>query len=79
MDSLFLAGVVLGSQHLLDPVPSLDRHQRLMPSGIPSPAVADEALVVGMLEQADEVGDDQGLRGLARPRHASQARFGDLG
>jgi hypothetical protein len=76
--ALLLPGVPFGLQDSLDLVPGLHRHQRLMGALVANPPVAHNALVVGVLEQAHEVGDHQGLGNLARPRHAGQASLGDF-
>src|SRR5262249_48704025 len=54
---LLLAGGVLCVEHSLDPVPGLDADERLVGAWVVDAAVADVALVVGVVEQPMELRD----------------------
>jgi len=74
-----LTGVALLGEQLLDSRPGPHRHQRLVLAGVLLAAIADDALVVGILEQDVEVREHQGLRRGLGARGAVEAPLGGFG
>ncbi|HLM85449.1 MAG TPA: hypothetical protein VK272_04585 [Solirubrobacteraceae bacterium] len=77
--ALLLAGEVLGGQELLNLVPRLRRHKRLVLAGVDRASVAHHPHVVGVAQQRVQMRDDQRLArgvGAGRGRQSSAGQLG---